>query len=316
MLKKILNSIIIITILTGCCRDCLITNKELSSIEKFKNKNNMNLVKINSGRKSSEIILTENKGIKSFCIDNNNILSDIYSCGIFNTYIKTNENGIWNSLKFNPQKKQIRNKKTVIFTDNSTEYNFLNTRKITMNLNNGDIHINEKISNNNTTAVFIKQDRHITLKGNGYIILPMSILSDINNRGWEYTGKEKIKYLNKNIKTSGNYLIVHAVPGMELKTDPNSGWYVYLKNNLMFINRYSCKNRNGQRINILLKIKIINNLLHIYRNWENRKIQPNKNILTSGKWTLEKIDKNITNINEAATFFKESKLKIKVLIDR
>jgi hypothetical protein len=306
-------------LLTSCCRDCLITNRELSSLKTFQNEDNKTVLKINSAWKAVELIMSDNIGIKSYSIEGKNILSQTYPGLIKTTYMQNKSGEKLNNIQFKSKESEIIGSNSAIFSDIATKANLKlrDVRKYSMNLDNGNLYIAEEVFNDQRIPLHIVQNDELNLKSGGYLLLPLSIISDINTEGWKFSGENnKEDFIEKYIFKSGNRLIVHVVPGMKIEADPNSGWFAYLKNGMLFIKEFSSKDKNDKRVNKFLKIKADESILSINKVGEEKTILPDSSVKETQKWSIVPIEEKINNLSEAVEFFKNMEYKLKLLINR
>ena len=302
-------------VLSACCRDCLITNRELSSLKKYKQGSD-EAVNISSGWKESEIILTGNKGIVSYGIDNNNILSGIDAQYVDSSFLRDRDGEGWGLLKFTPLENGIVGKNMVIFSDCQTANRLRDVRKISMNLDNGQLTLGEEIFNEGSVSIGLRQDDSISLASGGYFLFPLSILSNLGNgRSYQPDNTMSSQTIQDAIAHHGNWLIVKAVSGVNLDLESNSGWFAYQKGNLLFIKKYNCINDHGKRENRALKIKVGNGNVAVSAQGFVREIAPGHSVKETQKWNVIEVDP-IKDINSAVNFFKDKEMRIKILIER
>jgi hypothetical protein len=308
-----------ILLLTSCCRDCLITNRELSSLKTFQDDNNNTVLKINSAWKSVELLMSNNIGIQSYSIEGKNILSKIYPGLIKTTYILDKSDKKSNNIEFQTLENDIIGSNSAILSDISKDkkLKIRDVRKYSMNLDNGNLYITEELFNDQKLPLHIIQNDELNLKNGGYLLLPLSIISNINAEGWRFTGKNKKEdFIEKNINKSGNWLIVHAVPGIEIEADPNSGWYAYLKDGMLFIKEFNNKNVNDKRVNKFFNIKVDEDCLSINQEREEKTVLPDSSIRDKQRWSIVPVDKKVNSLLETVVLFRNMEFKLKLLINR
>ena len=310
-------TICLLLILSSCCRDCFITNRELSSHKTFKDENNNIIFKVNSAYKAVELLMTNNIGIKSYSVKEKNILAENYQGSVKTTYVIDNSNNKSN-VKFKPLENGVIGSDSAIFSNiaENKKLKLRDIRKYRMNLDNGNLYIAEELYNDMNSTLQIAQNDELQLKNNGYLLLPLSILSNINIYGWKFTGSKNDEFIENNIIKNGNYLIIHAIPGIEIEADPNSGWFAYINNGLLFIKRYNNENDEEKRVNKLLKIKVNKNNLSISMAGEKRIIPPTSSIRKKQRWSIIATDMKIAALSDAVEFFEKMEFKFKLLINR
>jgi hypothetical protein len=305
--------------LTSCCRDCLITNRELSSLKTFKDPENNTVLKINSAWKAVELVMSGNKGIKSYSIDGNSILAEVYPGHTRETYISCVTGCKFKHVKFSYLENGIIDSNSVMFSDASEnkKLNLRDVRNYSVNLDNGNLYITEELFNDKGLPLHVIQNDKLKLKRGGYLLLPLSIISNINSEGWQIAGKNKGKeFVDSNIGFYDNYLVMHAIPGLEVNVDPNSGWFAYLRDGLLFIKQYNCENVAGKRVNKLLRIKVDENVLSIYQSGEKKTVLPDSSVKEKQKWSIIAIKNEPDNLSAAIELFKRQELKLRLLINR
>ena len=295
---------------SSCCKTCLIANSELSDINTGFYKSRKNVTTITSNNKSIKIAPVNGGQIISYSFADENILAPIYEqISIISAYEQK-------SIKFKDHCKFLITKPDTVLLTNTIDpsYNLTFLQKYRMNLDNGDVFISQNLRSSSDKQHSLYLSNKTFLKSDGYIIIPLSVISKLPNR-WQYLNSKADNLQTNSVHLFDDKLIVHASgEDIRIGTDSVSDWFAYMRGDLLFVKKFSYGDRGKYRDNYRIKINSTQNSLVVETPGPLLELKPNEHKTFLQKWTIIKLDNPVNSFKSAIRAF--NSLYIHMLLNR
>jgi len=289
-------------ILAGCCKTCLLSRAELSSIKTVTHAGNQNSIQITAGNKSAIIIPNEDGKIIDYSVNNENILSSKEATGLSLTLNNTKTASL-------PFISSIT-KSGVSYT-NSTD-DLTEIHSFDMNFNNGDLFETYKVNNQSAKTLYSSTKLNVNLNGHGFILLPddNSILSNSNfiSSAYDKIGEVITKH-NENFIINSSKLV-----GNSFEVEPNSGWFAYVNKRSMLLVNYDTFTRSNAAYKPKLEVFVDKNGIRVVISCNTFKIMPKSVQSIKIKYIIVELKNDVNSESEMALAL--SKIGIPLLLSR
>jgi len=238
-------------ILAGCCKTCLLSRSELSSIKEVSSYGYQNSTQLTAGNKSAVIIPYKSGEIVDYSINDENIFNSKEPTCLLLTLDDTKAK----SFPFisSTNKNGLSYKRSV--DDVSVIHSF------DMNFNNGDLFETYEVNNKSEKTFSSSAKLNINLTGHGFILLPndISIMSHNSFISSDYDEIEKcISEHEDNFIINSSKLVGHS-----FNVKPNSGWFAYVNKHSILLVNYSTFTRSKIPLESKLTISADKNGVHV-----------------------------------------------------
>jgi hypothetical protein len=281
--------------LASCCKTCFIARNELTGFHTKKNKVGDKITTVSAGDKTVDFSTFSGGQILLYSVEGDNLISyksdNKNNCGNYSDFF-VKQSDI--PLYIRSSRLRLYKPDKIIITS-SLDNNFSLTKVMKMNLDNGDIHILEKLSNLGKNSKEVHAQNVLNLKPGGFLILPVSAMSKFKNG---------FKKFNKTIKSDSyekynDLLLVNTNNNVdEIATDSSSGWFAYILKDVLMIVKYPYfYNRNypyGYTIKAEFKEKL--NRLLLFN--PNRTVGHNKALYTQYKLIILKLNNSVNSFKQ------------------
>ncbi|HJO94965.1 MAG TPA: hypothetical protein QF753_16325 [Victivallales bacterium] len=304
-------------LLISCCKTCFLARNEITGFSAGKNKAGEKIITINAGDIRVEFSAFAGGKILLYSVEGDNVVFDQSqnnkNCGDYSDFF-LNQSGLPLSIvnstlrTFDPDK--------IIITSSLNE-NFTLTKVMKMNLNNGDVHVLEKLSNSGTKQKTIYSKNTLNLKPGGFLIIPINFMSkfkggfvELNNDN-ELMHTDRIDYFEK----YNDLLLVNTNRALNtIASDSNSGWFAYIRNDVLMIIKYPYFYKRNYLHNYTVKSEFKEKIIKLLLFNPNRTVDANKALYTQFKFIIIKLDKPVKSFDQVKKALK--KVSIPLMLRR
>ena len=305
-IKGIKTILILLTpaILSSCCWSYLFPSTELSSIKTEDYGEYKGVTSIKSDNHLVRIYPSQLGKVLSYSLDDESVIH--YPGGLettvpFSVYTVSEE--IKTPILFEQTQNYVYPPDTVLVTGLSDEFSVKNIFK--MNTEYGDVYNQQIIKNISSLSQNIYTESITNLRSDGYLILPLDIISDLPQT-WKL-----VKGDIKNTKIIDNKLIVDcSLFPTHIQANINTGHYVYVYKNLVFIDFFKL-NRNSSNHNLYnLNLQQNRNYIQIRTYSSNIMLSNNEEYKNTTKWILMNTDKPVESLDDAYDVYNSLNLNL------